>query len=75
MLARCRLLQAAALWRQKLEGDNPFFLWQVSLISLRSRGPIGCYQGPTGAAAVAAGVPRRPTDGSDGFPGSGKGLT
>ena len=40
----------------------------------RSRGAIRRYQGPTGAAWAAAGLPRRPTDGSDACPGAGKGL-
>ena len=38
-------------------------------------GAIGSHQGPTGAAPMAPDVPRRPTDGSDGFPGGGKGLS
>ena len=50
--------------------------WGLLIYSLRrSRGAIGRYQGPTGAAWAAAGLLRRPTDGSDACPGSGKGLT
>ena len=53
--------------------------WEELLFTLRrSRGAAGRYQGTTaGAAWAAAGerrVPRRPTDGSDGCPGAGKGL-
>ena len=40
----------------------------------RSRGAIKRYQGPTWALLMAPDVLRRPTDGSDGFPGEGKGL-
>ena len=44
--------------------------WELLIYSLRrSRGAMGRVRRPTGAAAAAAGVPRRPTDGSDGFPG------
>ena len=50
--------------------------WEQLLFTLRrSRGAIGSYQGPSGAPSAAPDVPRRPTDGSDGFPGSGKGLS
>ena len=46
--------------------------WEELLFTLRrSRGAAGRYQGTTGAAWAAAGVPRRPTDGSDGCPGGG----
>ena len=49
--------------------------WGLLIYSLRrSRGAMGRVWRPTGAVAAAAGVPRRPTDGSDGFPGGGKGL-
>ena len=49
--------------------------WEELLFTFRrSRGAAGRYQGTTGAAWAAAGVPRRPTDGSDGFPGEGRGL-
>ena len=40
----------------------------------RSRGAIKRYQGPTWALLMAPDVLRRPTDGSDGFPGGRKGL-
>ena len=65
MLARCRLLQAAALCRQKLRGKDTFFLWQVSIISLWSRGAIGRYQGPTGAVTAAAGLQSDGMDSAD----------
>ena len=35
---------------------------------------MGRYQRTSGAAMATPGVPRRPTDGADGFPGAGKGL-
>ena len=41
----------------------------------RPQGATGRYRGPTGAAWAAAGVPRRPRDGSDAFPGGRKGLS
>ena len=41
----------------------------------RTRGAIGSYQGPSGALYTAPNVSPTPTDGSDGFPGEGKGLT
>ena len=53
---------------QKLLVNKLFFTLR------RPRGALGRYQGPTGAVWAAAGVPRRPTDGSDAFPGGGKGL-
>ena len=50
---------------------RPEFHWGHLIYSLRrSRGAMGRVRRPTGAAAAAAGVPRWPTDGSDG----GKGL-
>ena len=56
-------------------GKRHTFHWGLLIYSLRrSRGAMGRVRRPTGAAAAAAGVPRRPTDGSDGGPGSGKGL-
>ena len=54
---------------QKLLVNKLFFTLR------RPRGALGRYQGPTGAVWAAAGVPRRPTDGSDAFPGGGKGLS
>ena len=46
------------------------FHWGLLIYSLRrSRGAMGRVRRPTGAAAAAAGVPRWPTDGSDGGPG------
>ena len=62
----CRLQLRMREGRQK--GSNPY-LGRLIYSLRRSRGATGRYQGPTGAAAVAARVPRRPMDGSDAFPG------
>ena len=75
---RCRRLQAAA---QELAFQycKRFFLLSMNCYSHLDEpgdgGAIGSHQGPTGAPPMAPDVPRRPTDGSDGFPGGGKGLT
>ena len=68
----CRLQLRMREGRQKR--SNPY-LGRLIYSLRRSRGATGRYQGPTGAAAVAARVPRRPMDGSDAGPGKGKGLT
>ena len=56
-----------------------FFLLRMNCYShLDEPGePLGPtrLQGPTGAPSMAPDVPRRPADGSYGFPGSGKGLS
>ena len=67
----CRLQR-----RTRLRVPQHFLVhWEQLLFTLRrSRGAIGSYQGPSGAPSAAPDVPRRPTDGSDGFPGEGKGL-
>ena len=49
--------------------------WEELLFTLRrSRGAAGRYQGTTGAAWAAAGLPRRPTARAAACPGAGKGL-
>ena len=54
---------------------------QIRAVNLKVRScgpgePSGATRDPRSwAAVVAAGVPRRPTDGSDAYPGGGKGLT
>ena len=65
MRAESKLLGGLWLVRANLHNH-----WGLLIYSLRrSRGATGRVQRPTGAAAAAARVPRRPTDGSDGFPG------
>ena len=67
----CRLQRRT---RQRRERRRYFHCEQLLFTLRRSRGAIGRYQRPTGALLVAPGVPRRPMDGADGLPGTGKGL-
>ena len=60
--------------RERAKKGQPAHLGKLIYSLRRSRGAIGRYQGPSGAAWAAAGVPRRPMDGSDACPGVGKGL-
>ena len=65
-------LVRARLWQ--IRPKRPFLHWGHLIYSLRrSRGAMGRVRRPTGAAAAAAGVPRWPTDGSDGGPGRERG--
>ena len=74
MLSSCSLLQLSPQGGAEKGGMEPNLGCPLKFTHRRSRGAIGRYQRPTGALPVAPGVPRRPMDGADGFPGVGKGL-
>ena len=54
-------------------GQMSLNVTQFNEATRRSRGAMGRVRRPTGAAAAAAGVPRWPTDGSDGVPARERG--